>query len=348
MEPSTRRPKPNWPRHKKSMARWACHFIKPINKEHSMIMNQTSNESNEQPLAPLMAELHQRATEQGIPFHASVFDQSGQAVIQTVWHFPEQAALGAQRCLPPLDMAEVIAQEHVKRALEVAASGGHNVLLIGAPGAGKRFLARMLPSLLTNQDGVPLPLRTPHHTIEYADFVGQPAHPGEMCFAHGGVLFLRHLPAFAPEILAALTQAVEERSVTMGRETEMTRFPARFVLVASMEPCPCGFYGDPIRECECTAEAIIAYQLRIKGAVGACFDLYVEVPCLRLDQYEHSRRTRESSTAIRARVAVARAIQERRFAGLPIACNVEMRGTEIAQFCEMDSSAQRLWKAAMQ
>jgi magnesium chelatase family protein len=277
------------------------------------------------------------------------------------------------------DFSEVKGQEHVKRALEVAAAGGHNVLMAGAPGAGKTLLARALPGILPRMDidealdvtrvysvadqlppDTPLirnrPFRAPHHTVSFAGLVGGGSipRPGEISLAHRGVLFLDELPEFNPRVLEVLRQPLEDKIVTISRAHGTITFPASFQLVGAMNPCPCGYLNDPVRACTCSSSTITKYQKRISGPLLDRIDIHIEVPRVEYEKLS-DRRAAEPSEAIRARVEAARQRQRERFARaarpedgcLPSFCNADMRPAEIRQFCVLDGPGQALMRTAM-
>lgn len=319
------------------------------------------------------------ASEACIVGSLKVFPVDSLAAAVTALNSPGTATIAQPSCAPTVpheddsgDFADVRGQTFGKRALEVAAAGGHNVLLIGPPGAGKTMMARRLPGilppltfdealestsihsvagLLSAGSGLLIarPFRAPHHTISDAALMGGGSNPrpGEISLAHNGVLFLDEMPEFDRHVLEVLRQPLEEGRVTIARAARTVAFPARFVLIAAMNPCPCGFLGDPARPCRCTPMQVMRYRGRISGPMRDRLDLVVEVPAVPAQELAE-RAEGEPSAAIRARVLQARTRQRERFLGSRHRTNAEMHGRAITRHCQLDSSARRLLASAVE
>jgi magnesium chelatase family protein len=270
-----------------------------------------------------------------------------------------------------VDFADVKGQQHAKRAIEVAVAGGHNLLMIGPPGSGKSMLSKRIATVMppmTLDEAIDItkihsicgmldgqtsfvarrPFRSPHHTISDAGLLGGTANPtpGEISMAHHGVLFLDELPEFRRSTLEVMRQPLEDGRVTISRAAGSMTFPAEFMLVAAMNPCPCGYYGDPRRECRCGTKEVQKYRQRISGPLLDRIDLHIEVPAVKYEELS-GKIPGEASEAIRGRVEVARKVQQGRLGKSKASCNARMSSRQMKEHCQLDEASQELLRVAI-
>ncbi len=303
-----------------------------------------------------------------------------ESLAQLVLHFSNKAVMLPVKAIPAkeedfygdLDFCDVKGQQSAKKALEIAAAGGHNALMIGPPGSGKSMLAKRMPSILpkmtfeesietTNIHSVagaldkehPLvtvrPFRAPHHTVSPAGLSGGGSipHPGEISMAHNGLLFLDELAEFSRISLEILRQPLEDRQVTISRVSGSVTYPCSFMLIAAMNPCPCGYYGHPTKKCICSHKQVTTYLSKVSGPLLDRFDIHVEVPPVDFSEIS-SENKEETSEAIRERVQKARDIQNRRFKGTNITCNARITSDIMQEVCAMTDSAKVVFESVFE